>query len=102
MMKYGEQAVGYNPADEPDIEWLKRRYAEIINYCDLVIDMHPNDQEKKRLLGIAITEAMTAAMWAVKAMEWQSRKPLWQTLPSATPAASPNNSPTASPAQQAA
>jgi hypothetical protein len=101
-MTFGEQTTGFNPEGDPDVEHLNRLYAKIIDYLTLVIDIHNNDPEKKRLLDVAITEAVTAQMWAVKAMNWKSRKPLWQTLPSATPAASPSSSPMASPAQQAA
>ena len=72
---YGEQAVGitFNPANDPVVQKLKTLYAEIIDICDTErknINAMPG--EKARLLSVAITEAQTAQMWAVKGVTYKS------------------------------
>ncbi len=78
-MTYGEKAVGltFNPGNNPDVDAVKKLYAEIIDSLnDKVVaeqnaaDHVPNG-EKIRLFKVAITEAQTAQMWAVKAITWQ-------------------------------
>ena len=67
---YGEEAVGltFNPSNDVNVQKVKELYAQII---DLVNEMKtPTPSEKGRLLSIAITEAQTAQMWAVKAITW--------------------------------
>lgn len=69
QMTFGEKAVGltFNPSGDPNVERIKKLYAEIIDFC--------NDQRKSipgdRLFSIAITEAQGAQMWAVKAITWR-------------------------------
>ena len=63
---YGEKAVGlnFNPSELEEVTRIKELYAEII---DLVNDMRSESEgEKARLLSVAITEAQTAQMRAVK------------------------------------
>lgn len=63
---YGEMAVGlsFNPSELEEVAKIKKLYAEII---DLVNDMKARSEgEAARLLSIAITEAQTAQMRAVK------------------------------------
>lgn len=63
---YGEMAVrlDFNPSELEEVTRIKELYAEII---DLVNDMRSESEgEKARLLSIAITEAQTAQMRAVK------------------------------------
>ncbi len=70
-MTYGEKAVGltFNPSNDQNVQKVKELYAQII---DLVHEMkNPTPSEKGRLLSIAITEAQTAQMWAVKAITYQ-------------------------------
>lgn len=72
---YGEQAVGitFNPANDPTVQKIKELYAEIIDICDgerSKIETKPS--EKARLLSVAITEAQTAQMWAVKGVTYRS------------------------------
>jgi len=71
-MSYGESAVGltFNPSGSPDVDECKRAFAEII---DNLFDAREGvkDGEHKRLYSIAITEAQTAQMWAVKAITWR-------------------------------
>ena len=68
-LTFGERAVGlnFNPSGDPDVDRVKRLYAEIID----MLAVNHADSEKSRLYHIAITEAQTAQMWAVKAMTWR-------------------------------
>lgn len=65
---YGGRAVGltFNPSNLLAVQVLKTQFAEIINDLDLT-RQETDDPEKKRLCSIAITEAQSAQMWAVKA-----------------------------------
>lgn len=71
-LTYGEKAVGisFNPGGNPEVEKVKQEYASIIDHMN---DLRNNSQsaEQKRLASIAITEAQTAQMWAVKAITWK-------------------------------
>jgi len=71
-LTYGEKAVGlmFNPSNDDAVGQCKKMYANIID------DMHvlrnvSESQEQKRLASVAITEAQTAQMWAVKAITWK-------------------------------
>jgi hypothetical protein len=70
-MTYGEKAVGltFNPSADPNVDKLKRLYAEIIDLCNQ--GREGDKSERGRLFSIAITEAQTAQMWAVKAVTWR-------------------------------
>lgn len=70
---YGARAVGYkfNPAGLLAVDVMKRNFAEIIN--DLAqTRTDASDPEVKRMCSVAITEAQTSQMWAVKALTWGS------------------------------
>jgi len=70
-MTYGERAVGltFNPSQDENVDKVKRLYAEIIDLCN---DLRRDDQtEMGRLFSIAITQAQSAQMWAVKAITWR-------------------------------
>ena len=69
---YGERAVGlsFNPSGDDRVAWLKRKFAEVIDFCNSA-RAQTADGEHKRLYSIAITEAQTAQMWAVKAVTWR-------------------------------
>jgi hypothetical protein len=71
-MSYGESAVGltFNPSGSRDVDECKRLFAEIIDNLNDAREGE-SDSEKKRLFSIAITEAQTAQMWAVKAITWR-------------------------------
>lgn len=74
-MTYGEQAVGitFNPANDPTVQKLKELYAEIIDICDSERNkVETKPSEKARLLSVAITEAQTAQMWAVKGVTYRN------------------------------
>jgi hypothetical protein len=71
MASFGEQAVGlaFNPSGDKDVEFIKRAFAGIIDFCN---DARPAaSSEKERLFSVAIQEAQTAQMWAVKAITWR-------------------------------
>ena len=81
MTTYGEQAVGlaFNPSADPDVDLIKRKFADIIDFCagkraaavDPAQATATKSSERARLFSIAITEAQTAQMWAVKALTWK-------------------------------
>lgn len=68
-LTFGEQAVGltFNPSGNEKVNEVKALYAKIIDLCsDLRKECTPEQGERGRYLSIAITEAQTAQMWAVK------------------------------------
>lgn len=69
---YGEQAVGmdFNPSGDPQVAKVKALYAQII---DLVNDEKTaaGHSEKGRHLAVAITDAETAQMRAVKGLTFK-------------------------------
>lgn len=72
QLTYGEKAVGlsFNPSGDFTVEVIKRQFAEIID----TLNNHrkvADSQEVQRMLSVAITEAQTAQMWAVKAVTWK-------------------------------
>lgn len=74
-MTYGEKAVGltFNPSNDPKVQKIKELYAEIV---DIVINNSFNPEtetsvQKKQFTDNAIKEAVTAQMWAVKAITYQ-------------------------------
>jgi hypothetical protein len=72
MNTYGEKAVGYNfnPSGDEDVDKIKGLFAEIIDHCHIARNSGLS-AEQSRLFSIAITEAQTAQMWAVKAITWR-------------------------------
>lgn len=71
-MTYGEKAVGltFNPSNDDNVSACKAGFAILINMMDDLRNS-TDDQEVKRMASIAITEAQTAQMWAVKAITWR-------------------------------
>lgn len=77
-LTFGEKAVGltFNPGGSPMVSEVKTLYASIIDKLNnMREDIKTSEQtkesgEKIRLLSVAITEAQTAQMWAVKAITW--------------------------------
>lgn len=69
---FGQKAVGlsFNPSGDDAVGNAKQDYAKII---DQMNDLRNGSEssEQKRLASIAITEAQTAQMWAVKALTWK-------------------------------
>ena len=70
-LTYGEKAVGltFNPGGNELVDIMKKSYAYIIDNLKTLKD--DGQSEKNRLISIAITEAQTAQMWAVKAITWK-------------------------------
>jgi len=71
-LTYGEKAVGltFNPSNDPKVQEVKKLYAQIIDICN-DLRTEAGQGEKGRLSSVAITEAQTAQMWAVKAITYQ-------------------------------
>lgn len=71
-LSYGKQAVGllFNPSGDDSVGSCKLGFADLI---DQMNDLRSADgpAEQKRLCSVAITEAQTAQMWAVKALTWK-------------------------------
>jgi hypothetical protein len=72
-LTFGEKAVGLtdNPLGNQIVVELKKMFAEIIDVCALGRVDAKDSLEKQRLWSIAITEAQTAQMFAVKAATWE-------------------------------
>lgn len=73
-LTFGEKAVGltFNPSQDEGVKKVKELFAAVIDFCNDRKDAYdgkPN--EKNRMFAIAITEAQTAQMWAVKALTWK-------------------------------
>ncbi len=71
-MSYGEKAVGltFNPSGDPAVNACKAAFAIVINQMNDLRNTTENP-EVKRMCSVAITEAQTAQMWAVKAITWK-------------------------------
>lgn len=68
---FGGKAVGlaFNPGGNSQVYAVKQQFARIINGLNATRE-EATDGEVKRMLSVAITEAQTAQMWAVKAITW--------------------------------
>ena len=69
---FGERACGvaFNPGGDQMVHKLKTKYAELVDVLDEIRGTCGNG-EIQRMLSIAITEAQTSQMWAVKAVTWK-------------------------------
>lgn len=72
-LTFGEKAVGltFNPSGDALVTDLKQRYADVIDRLHH-LRTESQDPEVKRMAAVAITEAQTSQMWAVKAATWRS------------------------------
>lgn len=75
-LTFGQQAVGltFNPALGDTglaVSELKTLAAAFIDKCNDLRNL-TGDGEMKRMYSVAITEAQTAQMWAVKGVTWKS------------------------------
>lgn len=72
QLTFGEKAVGitFNPGGHPLVNAFKEKYAGVIDALNEAREATTNP-EVKRQLSVAITEAQTSQMWAVKAVTWQ-------------------------------
>lgn len=71
-MTYGEKAVGlaFNPSGADAVALCKKEFAAVIDRMNDLREASANN-EVKRMCSVAITEAQTAQMWAVKAITWK-------------------------------
>jgi hypothetical protein len=69
---FGEKAVGlsFNPSGNAAVDNYKRAFADLIDMLN-EDRARSGDPEVKRMCSVAITEAQTAQMWAVKAITWK-------------------------------
>ena len=69
---FGAKAVGlsFNPSGDADVDAVKRAAAHFIDLCN-DLRTKAGHGERGRMFSVAITEAQTAQMWAVKAITWQ-------------------------------
>jgi hypothetical protein len=63
--------VSFNPSGRFDVHKSKTWHAELIDELDAILKDPKASGEHKRCAAIAIHEAQTAQMWAVKALTWQ-------------------------------
>jgi hypothetical protein len=71
-LTFGQKACGvsFNPGGPAVVNEIKKDFATIVDNLH-AIRLVTDNAEVKRMLSIAITEAQTAQMWAVKAVTWQ-------------------------------
>ncbi len=72
-LTFGEKAVGlsFNPSGNSEVQKIKELYAKIIDQHNEARKLH-DSPEQQRMYSVAITEAQTAQMWAVKAATWEA------------------------------
>lgn len=71
-LTFGQRAVGktFNPSGSTEVEMCKNLFASAIDQMHLLRE-NTDNPEVKRMASVAITEAQTAQMWAVKAITWR-------------------------------
>jgi hypothetical protein len=69
---FGQKAVGltFNPSNLHEVDKCKKEFADVIDRMNYLRGL-TDSPEVKRMCSIAITEAQTAQMWAVKAITWK-------------------------------
>ena len=74
-MTFGQKAVGltFNPGSNWLVSCIKEQFAIVIDTLNAQREdaTRKGNTEVVRMLSIAITDAQTAQMWAVKAVTWQ-------------------------------
>jgi hypothetical protein len=73
IKSFGERAVGltFNPSGSAEVELLKGLAAQFIDACHEA-RLGTDNPDVKRMYSVAITEAQTAQMWAVKGATWRA------------------------------
>lgn len=71
-LTFGEKAVGltFNPSGDDAVAKCKKIFADAIDQMH-ELRLNTAEAEVGRMCSIAITEAQTAQMWAVKALTWR-------------------------------
>ena len=69
---FGQKAVGltFNPSGDDAVAKCKQIFADAIDQMHQ-LRASTDSNEVKRLASVAVTEAQTAQMWAVKALTWR-------------------------------
>lgn len=69
---FGQKAVGlsFNPSGDDAVGKAKQIFADAIDQLHELRNTTTSG-EVKRMASVAITEAQTAQMWAVKALTWK-------------------------------
>lgn len=72
-LTFGEKAVGltFNPSNDDAVANCKKEFAAVIDRMNDLRNSLECSPEVARMASIAITEAQTAQMWAVKAITWK-------------------------------
>ncbi len=72
-LTFGQKAVGltFNPSGDDAVAKCKQIFADAIDQMNDLRNA-TQDAEVKRMCSVAITEAQSAQMWAVKAITWKS------------------------------
>lgn len=70
---FGQKAVGlsFNPSGDDAVAQCKAEFAGAIDRMHALRTDPLASNEVKRMASVAITEAQTAQMWAVKALTWR-------------------------------
>ena len=70
-LTFGQKACGvsFNPGAHEIVKDIKQQFADIVDTLHGHREAASNP-EVKRMLSVAITDAQTAQMWAVKAVTW--------------------------------
>lgn len=70
---FGEKAVGisFNPSGDSEVDACKREFAAVIDRMHNLRSTRGKSADVGRMCSVAITEAQTAQMWAVKAITWK-------------------------------
>lgn len=72
VLTFGQKAVGltFNPSGDADVLAIKQAFASAI---DVINNLRTaaGKGEAVRMYSVAITEAQTAQMWAVKGVTWK-------------------------------
>lgn len=71
-LTFGQKAVGltFNPSGDDAVGKVKQIFADAIDQMNELKNTTTSG-EVKRMCSVAITEAQTAQMWAVKAITWK-------------------------------
>lgn len=71
-LTYGQKAVGltFNPSGDDEVARCKQMFADSIGQM-YELCTKTTSSEVARMASVAITEAQTAQMWAVKAITWK-------------------------------
>lgn len=71
-LTFGQKAVGlnFNPSNDPHVQDLKEKAAAFIDACNAIREVAASG-DVKRMMSLAITDAQSGQMWAVKAATWK-------------------------------